>query len=326
MVQRITPLRRKEGNLRVAWAENVADGDQSDAAFSTREQRAAMVIQFEEKDYDSLLPGAILGYPRRGNGQLNRVIPLQHPLFTWLFATAITTIKGRGYDGAAGNTGRTNYPRQFFGVAFTSVPFDVLTDAEVRDTGQPQEWTRWTDIQGVARTQAISRDPGSFAFDDTGTAGAPTTDVKAGIAILHTVTGLKVLWYEVPRNYIFSETKLGHAANFVACAGRLNDAEFLGWPAGTLLCESPDFTPTEAPVPPSLMVPGVLDRSCPRTYTVGINLKAFEHGGPSAVEPGWNAYPTAGGQFYRIRTKETDPADRRTQYQTASFKTMFDPV
>lgn len=99
-------------------------------------------------------------------GGLHRTLPMGHPLFGWMYASAITSVQGIGHKDKDGRTGRlidmtegteawpitTQYwvhPRYRLTVEFTSRPYAVLSDQSI---DQPGSKLTWTEADGTAHS------------------------------------------------------------------------------------------------------------------------------------------------------------------------------
>jgi len=190
----------------------------------------------------------ILGASYAGGGGVVRNPPLPYYLAAsatgdkWLFATKILECKPVGVDnpGAA-----TTYKYARLTILFETLPYDVPGDVVAGDESSGNYYV----VKRLRPSAEYLNLPTSFLNFTTGAeAGQTVPDASAGI-IVPTFT-LTLTWVQVPVGAISlpcinpDVTGLG---NIGAALGKVNSAEFLGFPAETCLLMAADLTPRRLP-------------------------------------------------------------------------------
>ena len=186
----------------------------------------------------------LVGYARSGGSGNNiiRTLPKQHPLFWNSWCSAVSSLEGIGttgkdstYDDVAG------WQEVKFGVQYESPIYNILPDAAI-----DQEWQRFCTPAIESKSQFLQQQDGSLWWPP-GTPGYPASGQaiqgNVGRAIITTVTQLRMTWIGVPDIGLFgaggfSGSGAGSSSNILNTIGQVNDATFMGYPAGTLLLDS----------------------------------------------------------------------------------------
>lgn len=307
-----------------------------------------------------------------GNGALSRQLPKANPLMPHHFASRITSIVGQGVNVVAEADPLSAEPIFPYYALYQSVPaggattggvyevrvefeprpYDVIPDEEIsvkaddtyyNDAGVAtlspwilnSEYQRFTDFEidptptlAYAQIGQMSYYTGSAVVSDTSPhqktyAGFPFTVLPDGV--------FRVIWYQVPYALAFEADHPMHA--FV---GRVNQREFLGRPAGSLLYMGAKFRRYLPPVPEyDSLSTGLTFRNakvCDVIFT-------FNYTGRRATDPpnfaavnrnwiadGWNTQPWRGdGKFYYVgNSNGTDTPSRRVpQFLSAPMQYLF---
>lgn len=188
------------------------------------------------------------------SGSLQRSLPKAHPKFKWLFAERISDITGIG-------TGRIvqdeedfeappivgaywEHPLYIFTVEFTFRYYQVLSDQSITvqnlewcyDDGRyftsyyANEWHRFTDYDYMPQPETAYAQHGQMkfrTFDNAPPGGYPFSGYPRMMIPNATV---KFRWYQVPFSYV-EHAKSG----LVRWIGRINQVDWYGWDAGSLL-------------------------------------------------------------------------------------------
>lgn len=192
-----------------------------------------------------------------GDGRLQRILPLAHPVFPFWYASNITSIRGAGQPTqaqafpaleASAFPNYLLYPRYEFTVEFSPRDYAVLADSTiVRYLGGwndstsanispvifTSEWLRYTDFTVEPQFDTITTQLGQQVFKtQSGSApGGSTPAVFAAMPKRFLPNQLvKFVWRQVPYRYITSpKSYIGRYP------GNINQNPFYIWPAGSLL-------------------------------------------------------------------------------------------
>lgn len=167
----------------------------------------------------------ILGYSWRDisggtPGVLRRVLPMQHPFFSQLWARSITKVVGLQQqgkntgefvlvdgDGAGVGSIATHAPFTDFNLAritisFWRPPYFVRTDRDILDAnGLPREYLRYVDKTWQINSNMLSREGGAFRFLNL--PSGTTTDFPGSVGQVTTHLRVSKTWYEVPEACLF---------------------------------------------------------------------------------------------------------------------------
>ena len=182
----------------------------------------------------------ILGYHRVVNDKLRRVLPARHPRETHMWAERITEVRGVRFDGKEVHVEQiqatAKYTKALLTVQFETPDYAVLEDNDVAN-----EWERYVSRQREPKEDVILQNKGNMTFvEGTGSDGQPTagtTQFPRTIVVIEAKTNLRVTWHEVPEEFVLDAD--GKYPALDNAAGSVNSAEFLGYPAGTLLFRPP---------------------------------------------------------------------------------------
>lgn len=237
----------------------------SKASFQTDGGSATMDFIID-RDKVGYMPSEILGSVYKaedGTGRLLRKLPAAHPFYDWLYATRINNIEGmQPYGRELGETYQKDkslnyiydfvtYRKYKVQVQFEPRPYLMINDDDLKAKAEekkwyyntkdefvkfndPKEWLRFVDIECEPNAEFLSSPQGQFMFktsDQTPPNNLPVTNQNGGgINILIVKRKIKITWFFVPYEVIFSE-------NVISGLGKVNQYEFYGFPAGSLLLE-----------------------------------------------------------------------------------------
>jgi hypothetical protein len=188
----------------------------------------------------------IMGTNAVGNGaKLNRVPPMRHPVFTWMTAARINSIKGVGRIGQDKNSGLGVYYRAVLAVTFVAQRYRVATNQTTT-----AEDNRWVIKESQSSTFFVSLQGVVYTFPVV--VPAPTGEIFNGVMGKRISENLYTwTWVSVPINGVMDSS--GRPTNIAAVAGRVNSATWNGFAAQTLLMDSPRIRFKVAPVSPTDM-------------------------------------------------------------------------
>jgi hypothetical protein len=211
---------------------------------------------------------------------LHRTLPFPHPLYSYLFCTRVAqkqSVKFKARESGSLASGISSgglpvpysrYDRVQLSLEFSQPPYRVRGDAAVTGTvdiwnqslsSTPtkntvparREWLRWCEVRPTPYADFNEAEGASFAYAEGATGNPKGNPLKGGIGISTSKMGVKVVWKQVPHNYIFERTdplEPGAPWNLMAGANKVNAYDFMGFPAGTLLAEPPELDPYVSPV------------------------------------------------------------------------------
>lgn len=317
--------------LTIPWAEHITrSGVTRDAAFSYEGgNQATMTIRVNWDDTVAALH-EILGGARlnRTTGQLDRTLPMRHPEFFWLYASRVTSVHPLQWDSKVRLPYGTcsAYQYSIITIVFTQPRWVMLEDARIDALyGSPRkEYRRFVERRPEPAGEFITRDRGSFQWIEGGGATGPQigTDFPAPLG-QHLPKALEVLvWKRVPQVGLFSNNGLGDPTNIFAAIGKINDDEFMGWPAGTLLLQTPRLIPLEVPIFPSAIGANENLGQPAIFYDVELPMLRFDPT-PGGATRGHNLAPHTDGKWYKVADRKTG---LRGIFEEVDFETIFQMV
>jgi hypothetical protein len=246
------------------WLEMLAQTGPSDT-FSN-EAGEAVISVFINKATQGRLRSAVwwvLGYSWADDGTtetpyaLHRFPPLGHPV--WGHQLRANSVQFTRFNplanpdntdnkpykvpdiGGSGLSKFGNYGQCWMTVRFGPRPLDLYEDDDPGWSGD--EWDRYVEVTRDSTLEVLMSDAGGVLFwAETGSGGPPVgnNSFPGQIGELIQKNTINLLWREVPMSYTHDENKI--PTKIDAVIGHVNDAEFLGFPAGTLLCQPPKYT------------------------------------------------------------------------------------
>ncbi len=181
--------------------------------------------------------------------QLHRLAALYHPVYTWMQCHSVhfsyfqpdgSELKlpsqkpGYAFDYA-------KYQHCQVTLRFKQLPWDYLTDADVSGSGRG-EWMRFTyDPDRTGNLDILSQTSGNpLKYAETGPTGPSVgSSFPSQVGLPVYKENFNFMWMYVPKDYIISAVSgsiSGYGAfKIIQRLGTVNDATFLGYPAGTLL-------------------------------------------------------------------------------------------
>lgn len=164
-----------------------------------------------------------------------------------------------------------------------------------------EEYKRNLQTTSSARLDVLSADGVSqliFAETSAGGPTAGTTAFPAPVGVLLPKATFILEWLNVDRAYLSTNAYIFYPSKILSCVGTVNDAAFMGFPAGTLLLQPPVFV--EHPWPVASEDADQIFYSILRSVTVQLQFDYFD---PDPTAPntnrGHNLYPfRANGKFY----------------------------
>lgn len=142
---------------------------------------------------------------------------------------------------------RTSYEKAKIVARFAPCPYPMLTDTEVFVGGQIQEWRRWTTLDLEPRAEVLSLQGFKQIYTEGTGLAAPTTspqgkEYPAEVGQVLVKTSVRLTWSLVSDLWLFGRDAGGNLVsyprNIVLGLGTVNETNFLGFLAGTLMLES----------------------------------------------------------------------------------------
>lgn len=244
--------------------QQVGDRSPGSTGFSMEAQRSTEYYFVRASETREAVED-ILGTTRRGgDGRLERFLPKCHPRWPWLYASSVeVTSMGQvdhrtngdeaGLVDAEEELDAPPITSQYYRFAvdllkvdFTQRPYAVLSDAsipppEVETYYTPtntfvntkvvaKEWLRYTEISYEPSPELAYAQHGSMKFY-LGNTAAPHLFTFSGFPrIVVPKATVTVNFYQVPFDYLLSDN-----STLVEYVGRINQNDWYGWDAGSLL-------------------------------------------------------------------------------------------
>ena len=326
-----TTTLRNNGWISYPWAEYITRaGVTREAAFSYEGGcQATFVIEVNWEDTVPVIQ-EILGTARfnRTTGKLDRTLPVRHPEFFWLYASRIASVRPLQWDLKVRLPYGTcsSYSRSIITIVFTQPKWVMLNDNQIDSLyGAPrQEWRRFVERRPEPAGEMITREGGSFRWVEGGGASGPQigTDFPGPLGQPLGKSIEVLVWERVPQVGLFSDGGLGDPTNVYAAVNKVNDDEFMGWPAETLLLLPPRFIPLEVPTFPSAVGANENLGQPAIFYDVELPMLRFDPE-PGGATRGHNLAPHTDGKWYKVADKKTGT---RGIFLTANFESIFDMV
>ena len=198
-----------------------------------------------------------------GTGRLVRKLPAAHPYYDWLYATRINNIEGlQPYGRQLGEDYQKDkslnyiydfvtYTKYRVQVQFEPRPYLMINDDDLKGKAEnkkwyyntkdefvqfndPKEYLRFVDLECEPNAEFLSSPQGQFVFktsDGSAPNNLPVSNQNGGgINILVVKRKIKMTWFFVPYQIVFAE-------NVISGLGKVNQYDFYGFPAGSLLLE-----------------------------------------------------------------------------------------
>ena len=290
------PIVQAGSSLDFAWTFLAGIGTRGSLSMGASDFQCgeSMLVRFEDLAYNNVA-AKLLGYSFADGDVLRRIIPFRHPIWHWSYCSRIAGVRFLQADGKEvfDEGPHMNFAWAVLDLVFSTPNYRVLTDNQI---GQLAlfEWDRFVERTVKSRTNAIQRLQGEFSFRE----GDPTDlEVPFGPSQLLFKTPIQWLWHDVPESWLLDNvTKL--PTNVFAARGHVNQSDFAGFPAGTLLMEDPEIRPRMLPIPPEDINLGVFEP--PRSFDVLLNFLYFDPP-PGGTIRGHNTLPwTVDGLWYVV--------------------------
>jgi hypothetical protein len=241
--------------------------------------------------------------------KLRREIPVFHPQWTWLWARAITGVeflkfksKAEASTGYVKAVALAEYQWAKVSLEFAEVRYEIHSDD---NSDVEYEYQRYVEKRYKPYGEILQIDGGQLkAYAPSVPAVNAQPFISAPFVLARPKKSCFTLtWYEVPREFI--EDSDGRQPKLEAMCKAVNSVTFMGYRAGTLLCEDIDTVPSPAPIATDLQ------ERLAFTVDVTMTFKRFDPtpGDPAVEKYGWQLLPgprnttgaagdTVGAYFY----------------------------
>ncbi len=216
--------------------------------------------------------------PDSTSNQINRQSPMRHPIFEWLYAERVTSIKPHelldpskgSFPGTIYGYETALYDRYLLSVLFTQPKFVILNDGTLdglyglynpsthmvdADGFIRQEWLRFLEGVPQGKVEVITLQQGTLSFRETSPTGGQGPDLANAKVLVPwrqflAMNELKKVWHRVPLQGLLDDFGQGKAKGLDKCLQHVNAFNFLNYTAGTLKFEGYMIIPVESAVPP----------------------------------------------------------------------------
>lgn len=193
--------------------------------------------------------------------QLNRFLPLAHPIYPWLYASEVVDFRGYGSNGLQSAASMLEspaisdqyyrYAKYYMTITFTSRPYAVLSNAQISNTSEAvvnfnninktitgaTEWLRYCDWEPISQPDSVTATQGEMYFRDPNLAvggflgiGGQPPRYPGMLRMFLNNQLIKFTWYQVPMSYVTSPNS--YIQSF---RGRINQTAWNYWNAAELL-------------------------------------------------------------------------------------------
>lgn len=203
-----------------------------------------------------------MGYNYVQGAKLKRVLPIVHPYWEHLRCRKFVNVQGINFTGETprepldlgAGFDRPKYAPydQIHGIAvFEAMPFHYKTDEQITEEYERNLWVRPEPGYESLYLTGGSKGPNNYLFDNSITVDGVTGKVAfpAGRNIPLAVQAIRATWYDVPLDFLVADPGTFFYDNLLNGIGKINDAEFLGFPAYTLYADPPQIVPRPNPLP-----------------------------------------------------------------------------
>jgi hypothetical protein len=325
-----TPL----NELGFDWLQHIGTGAgwTGDIAFGLGDNRSAVVIYRDfGNGWDTLLDAikGILGWSAKipGSTQMTRKVPWRNPSIPAHVAFTVPRVEGWKFTGKARNRYGPfpTYKRWRLTIGFQSPPYKVIDDSTLSLLGGG-EWQRWTSRTIDPRTRFLTREQGFLAWAE-GTPNIGSTPVKGSISVRVETVLFSFKWWYVPTDGLLNAS--GLPLKIMNCVGKVNSTTFMGFPAGTLLCESPRIEDANLPLVINAGGDPILD-AIPYGHHCTMNYLWFDPPRGTISPPVGKTWPDSAMRGHNLlphpQNKQWYPAfmaDGSPLYDEVDFATMW---
>lgn len=245
-----TPV-TQEGGM---YSEKVADISPGTDAMSMDASSFSLTVDVPYSQRSAAV-SRFLGYQYVEGTRLRRTLPIAHPFWEFSRCRRITRAQGIQVQGDGPQEPvdlGPAYPRPHFAryktyrldLQFETPPFAYKTDAEITE-----EYERYCYVRQEPGYESLFVDGTMYNYDGGYLAALTSGRVPAfasGKNIPLSVAQVLCTWYDVPLEFVQYQNVY---KNINWCIGKVNSEAFLGYPAYTLLMDTPQIELRPNPVP-----------------------------------------------------------------------------
>lgn len=263
------------------------------------------------------LAKTLLGYSVRGvGGSLHRSLPHRHPTLPHMVCTRISNFQPYKFLRKATNAQLGTFAEYEFArctAVYTNINYAIESDGDNSRLHNGDESYRFVIREYQPTVEAIQRPVGSFEYAETSATGPDVgLEVASGVTQLLTKAQLTLTWVNLPEYGTFDLNE--RPAIQEALLGKVNNATWRGYPAGTLLFKALKLDPVPAPFPIDFA-------DVHRQWNMQFVLSFFDPPYGNANSRGHNLVPFPGDNlWYKVVSRD---AGASTLYPTADFSTLF---
>lgn len=333
----------------MAYQERVGSIAKASAGFGMEGGRASIEYQMPWDEVTQFCKDCLGSVAVDGN-KLKRTLPLAHPTFPWLFAERVSTIEGYQYNTtdmaeltleapAIEYYAKYTYARVV--VEFSPRPYALFADDSIgedtidyySDSGNSEsadvvyEYWRYTTYKSKPSVEYLTAQHGQFRMD------TPTPDPVAfpgQVRLIKKSKALTITWHQVPQS-------VAEGDNIFNGLGRVNQQDWWGYAAGTLLLLGIETSDPVPPPFPELVTDPDLSTSVPATEkicNITFNMLYCEPdiGGvtspdnPSHIAYGHNLFPWFKDMgYYYAAVGNANVAEGYPAFLSYPFDLLFTP-
>lgn len=242
----------------------------------------------------------LLGYPWVGDDLLlHRELPAWCPYAPWLYCSGITGVVGVGPDGRegplfAGGVDRAVYVCYKVTARFSHTPWLVRSDHQIAEDadGFREEWKRFCTTLPKPYTEWLEV-PGGFLVYDGAPGAADEKPIQAAKWRVKQQKQIIELQWIVPYDFVYDEND--NSPKFSYMDGSINEEEFLGRAAQTLLCDGIKVEKYNLPVATEVFESELY------LAVVTFTLKYFNPPIGGGSDAGWQVAPFIDGAYYAVK-------------------------
>lgn len=222
-----------------------------------------------------------------------------------------------------------NYKWRICTVKYRAFRCLFLPDSSISTASD--EYKRNVQTTCAARIELLSADGGgsTLKYAETGPSGpgiSPLVPFPAPVGVLLPKASVTLEWLNVDRAYLSANEYVFYPEKLFARMGTVNNAEFMGFPAGTLLMQPPEFI--ENPWPVASDTSADVEYDVLRSVTVRFHFDYFdpEQGATSPLTRGHNTFPwRANGKFF-LCTRDGSTSLDKAFLRYTDFSKLFTHV
>lgn len=348
-------------NFSKDWFEIAGETGASNSNFTLESQESTRVGYIEANKMRNAIKFFLGSSEATADYKLKRVQPHWDPEFPWLFAHSVSFTpfipkantanpqnqpwKSSQFSVDPKTNRYTKYHGAICTVKYRAFRCLFLPDSAIKTSAE--EYKRNTVVTASPKMEVLSADGVSqLTFAETSVAGggllagpytpsSPNplnnkgTPFPAPIGVLLPKATFVLEWMNVAREYLADPASpfIFYPRKILNCMGKVNNAIFLGFAAGTLLCQPPEFIESPSPFPSDTIANTQYDIMRNVTVRIAFDFFAPKHGAAAPITSGHNMMPwRANGRFYLATRDGTANLGTNAMLEPVDFTQMFTHV